>query len=107
MVNIQIIVGRLGRDPEFNKTPSGKSVCTLYIATNNSRKKDAEPEWHRVICWAGMADYAKRKLKKGSLVFVEGSTETQEYKDKQSGEMRKQKEVIASDLKGLYNLKND
>src|SRR5690606_1951060 len=60
-VNLVILTGRLGRDPESRTTQSGTTVCTLSVATDE-REKDRDgnwvkrPEWHRVVCFGKVAE---------------------------------------------------
>ena len=71
------LIGNLGKDPELRATPSGKSVCTLSVATTESYKNSSgewqdNTEWHRVVLWERLADVAAQYLKTGSKVFIEG-----------------------------------
>lgn len=82
------LIGNLGQDPELRNTPQGVSVCTLKIATSESYKdknsgewKDVT-EWHKVVLWENLAEYAAKSLKKGSKVFTEGKLKSRSYEDK-------------------------
>jgi len=55
-------------------------------------------EWHNVEAWTYLAERVERDLKKGSPVYVEGATETQHWKDKETGQDRSQKVIKAADL---------
>lgn len=84
-VNKVIIVGNLGRDPESRTFPSGDQVCNVTIATTDKWKdkqsgemKEAT-EWHRVTFNGRLAEIAAQYLRKGSLVYVEGSLRTRKY----------------------------
>lgn len=74
-MNKVILCGRLGQDPELRRTPQGKSVCTLSLAT----KKQDKAEWHKVVLWEKNAENAEKYLKKGSQIIVEGRLEYQEW----------------------------
>lgn len=82
------LIGNLGQDPELRSTPQGVSVCTLRIATSESYKDKnsgewkENTEWHRVVLWENLAEYAAKSLKKGSKVFTEGKLKTRSYEDK-------------------------
>lgn len=82
------LIGNLGQDPELRSTPQGVSVCTLRIATSESYKDKNSgewkevTEWHRVVLWENLAEYAAKSLKKGSKVFTEGKLKSRSYDDK-------------------------
>ena len=83
-LNVVHIIGNLGDAPELKKTQTGRSVCTLSIATNRKWKDDAgkeqeEVQWNRVVVWGVQAENAARYLKKGSSVFVAGRLATRKY----------------------------
>lgn len=87
-VNKAIIIGHLGHDPEVRYMPSGDAVATLSVATTEAWKdkttgeKKEATEWHRVSFFGRLAEIAGQYLKKGSLVYVEGSLRTHKWQDK-------------------------
>lgn len=102
-VNKVILVGNLGKDPELRSTPNGKSVCTFSIATSEryldkvtNEWKDIT-EWHNIVIWERLADYAAQRLKKGSKVYIEGSLKHRSYEGK-DGVTRYITEVNAREL---------
>jgi single-strand DNA-binding protein len=98
-INKAIILGNLGQDPDLNYTASGTPVCTLSVATNESRtdaagnRKEAS-QWHRVIVWNKQAENCAKYLAKGRTVYVEGRIQTRSWQDKH-GQKRYSTEVIA------------
>lgn len=87
-VNRAIIIGNLGRDPEFRSMPSGDGIANLSIATTDKWKdkqtgelREAS-EWHRVVCMGRLAEIADQYLRKGSQVYIEGSIHTRKWTDK-------------------------
>jgi single-strand DNA-binding protein len=86
-VNKVILLGRLGADPEMRAMPDGTYVCNFSIATPSVSTKSGErkeyTEWHKVKAFNKAADVAGEYLKKGSLVFVEGSLRTRKWQDKE------------------------
>lgn len=103
-VNLVIIVGYLGQDPEIRYTQNGKAVANLSVATTETWKdkgsgeKHEKTEWHRVILWGRQAEVAGEYLKKGSQVFIRGRNETRKWQDK-DGKDRYTTEVQASEMK--------
>ena len=101
-VNKVILVGNLGRDPETRVTSGQVSVANFSIATNE-RRKDASgnwadhTEWHRVVCFGKLAEFATNYLKKGKQVYVEGRLRTNKWQDK-DGNDRYTTEIIAASV---------
>ncbi len=88
MLNKVQIIGRLGKDPEIRYTQSGSPVCSLSVATDESYtgqdgNKVDRVEWHKISCFQRQAENCANFLKKGSLVYVEGSLATRKYQDQQ------------------------
>ena len=100
--NKATILGNLGADPEVRTTSGGTKVATLSVATSR-QWKDAEgadqekTEWHRIICWEGLADICEKYLKKGDQVFIEGPIEYQKWEDKE-GTTRYSTEIRGREL---------
>lgn len=105
-VNKAIVVGHLGNDPEVRNLPSGASVCSMSVATTEKWKDKATgeakeaTEWHRISLFGRLAEIAAEYLRKGSLVYIEGSLRTRKWQDKQ-GNDRYSTEIVANELQML------
>jgi len=88
-VNKVIIVGHCGRDPEMRSFPSGDQIANVTVATSE-KWKDKQTgemreatEWNRIVFPGKLAEIAGQYLRKGSLVYVEGSLKTRKWTDKE------------------------
>ena len=86
-VNKVMLVGHIGNKPEGRYTPSGTSTASFSLATNESwidseKEKKERTEWHNIVAWNKLADFATEYLQKGQLIFIEGKLQTRTYKDK-------------------------
>ena len=105
-VNIAIIVGTLGNDPELKQLPSGDSVANISVATNESWKdkntgeRIEKTEWHRIVVFGKLAEICGQYLKKGSQVYFEGKVQTRKWQD-QNGQDRYSTEILASEMQML------
>ncbi|MGH9451033.1 MAG: single-stranded DNA-binding protein [Terriglobia bacterium] len=76
-VNKEILVGRLGADPELKCGASGAPMCRFSVATNETFKdKTGEPqkrtEWHSVACFGKLAEICGEYLTKSKLASLKG-----------------------------------
>ena len=104
-LNKVVLIGRLGAKPEGRYTKEGKSVSSFSLATNESwnssdGKNTEHTEWHNVVVWGKMADFATEYLKKGQLVHVEGILRSRQWADKE-GVSHKVVEIICSNIIAL------
>jgi single-strand DNA-binding protein len=105
-VNLVMLVGNLGADPEVRSLPDGNTVCNIRMATTDSWKdkatgeKKEATEWHRVVLYRKLGEVAGRYLKKGSSVYIEGRLRTRKWQD-QNGQERYTTEIEASEMKML------
>lgn len=106
MYNRHIIVGRLGKDPETKQLNDGNTVVNFSVATTeswkdkNSGEKHEKTTWHNVVAYRKLAEIISQYLKKGSLVLIEGKSETRKWQDK-DGHDRYTTEITASEMKML------
>jgi single-strand DNA-binding protein len=105
-VNRVILIGRLGKDPEIRSTPGGTSVAKFSIATDErftdrSGEKQERTEWHNIAAWGKLGEICGQYLKKGKLVYIEGSIRTDSWDDKETGQKRERKEIVARDMQML------
>jgi len=106
MINKVILVGRLGKDPEIRSTPGGNTVAKFTIATDErftdkSGEKQERTEWHNIVAWGKLAEICGQYLRKGKLVYIEGSIRTDSWEDKESGQKRYRTEIVANTMKML------
>jgi len=105
-VNKAIILGNIGKDPEFRYTASGEAMCNITVATSENWKDKATgekkelTEWHRISFFGKLAEIAGQYLKKGSQVYVEGSIRTRKWTDKE-GQERYTTEIRGDEMKML------
>lgn len=103
-VNMVILVGNLGRDPELRYTPSGQPVASFSLATTESWAKDGakqeRTEWHRIVVWGKLGELCTEHLAKGRQVYLQGKIQSRKYQDK-DGQERTVSEIIAFQVQFL------
>lgn len=100
MVNSVVIMGRLTYDPELRTTPNGVSVIRFQVACDRNYQKSGEErkaDFIDVTAWRQTAEFISRYFRKGSMIAVEGSIQTENYTDK-DGNKRKQVQVVANNV---------
>ena len=93
-VNKVILVGRVGNKPELKFTPSGNSICTFSMATNETwldleNNKKEHTEWHNIVGWNKIADFTHEHIVKGQLIYIEGRIHAQVWVDKNNIRQKK------------------
>jgi single-strand DNA-binding protein len=106
MINKVILVGRLGKDPEIRSTPGGNTVAKFTVATDEkftdrSGEKQERTEWHNIAAWGKLGEICGQYLRKGKLVYIEGSIRTESWDDKESGQKKYRTEIVANTMKML------
>jgi single-strand DNA-binding protein len=81
-VNKAILIGNCGSDPETKEFDRG-SLTVLSLATNETYLKDGhkvtDTEWHRLVFYGKLSDVARKYLKKGDMIYVEGKIRTRSW----------------------------
>ena len=104
MVNKVILVGNLAAEPDVKATPKGTYVANLRLATHTYVGKDEEgkakeeTEFHRLVAFGKLAEFAGQYLHKGRAVYAEGRLRTSSWEDT-AGQKRFRTEVILDELK--------
>lgn len=103
-VNMVVLVGNLGNDPEVKYTQGGMAITTLSLATTSVRKdRDGnqieKTEWHRVKLFGKLGEIAGEYLKKGRQVYIQGRIE---YSTSGEGDSKKYfTDIIADEMQML------
>ena len=95
---VTYLIGRLGQDPNMRITSAGQAVTRLSLATDRpSRPGETGTDWHQIVCWDQLAEFAGQHLTRGRLVFVAGriSYRTWEGRD---GQRRRSAEIVATEI---------
>lgn len=102
-MNKVILIGNLTKDPEFQTTTSGISVCRFTVAVQRkfaNAEGEKEADFINVVTWRGLADNCHKYLAKGRKCAVVGQLQTRSY-DAQDGSKRYVTEVIAEEVEFL------
>ena len=106
MINKVILVGRLGKDPEIRSTPGGTTVAKFSLATDEkftdkSGEKQDRTEWHNIVAFGKLAEICGQYLRKGKLVYIDGSIHYDSWDDKETGQKKYRTEITAATMKML------
>lgn len=102
-MNKVILIGNLTRDPEFQTTNSGVSVCRFSIAVRRNfptPEGEYEADFFNVTAWRGLADNCHTYLAKGRKACVSGRLQNRTY-EAQDGTNRTVTDVIAEEVEFL------
>jgi single-strand DNA-binding protein len=92
------LVGRVRHDAEVRYLPDGQARTRFSLATDRPARAGAEAQedWHQVVCWGPLAEFACEHLTKGRLVCVVGRIAYRSYD--RDGQTHHVAEVIAHDV---------
>jgi single-strand DNA-binding protein len=84
------LIGYLGKNPEAKTAKQSQRKYTVFSLATKRAWKGADEEWHsktewhRIIAWNGLGEYAAAKLKKGDHIYIEGTLVSSVYEKKVS-----------------------
>jgi len=105
-LNVCSFTGRAGRDPETRYFESGSMVAEFSIAIDGW-KRDSNPLWLNLKIWGKTAQIAGDYIKKGSMIAVSGSLESETWTDKASGEEKSKIVLNVKELTLLGSKRDD
>ena len=86
-MNVIIITGRLGKDPELKTAANGNEYLNFNVAVDRKMKKGEEKktDWFRCVAFGKLAVFICTYFKKGNGIEIVGRMENDPYKDKETG----------------------
>ena len=106
-VNKVILIGNVGADPEVRYLDRGVAIANFNLATTergytmqNGTQVPDVTEWHSIVLWRNLAEWAQQNLKKSMKVYVEGKLKTRAWE--KDGQVRRKTEVIAENIQILH-----
>lgn len=112
-INKVLLIGRLGKDPEFSTTKGGKSVTNFSIATSEvwinktTGKKEENTDWHNIRVLGKRADLCRDYLNKGSRVYIEGRLITDSWEDHETGKKNYFTYILVNQVRFLDSKKDE
>lgn len=101
MLNSVTLMGRLTRDPELRRTPSGAAVTSFTLAVDrdftNSTTGEKETDFIDIVAWRNTAEFVGKYFTKGRMAVVQGRLQIRTWTDK-DGNKRKAAEVVADNV---------
>lgn len=97
-----MIIGNVTRDPEVRTTPTGQTVCSFGIATNQQwtdaqGQKQQRTEFHNIVAWGKLAEICGQYLGKGRKTYIEGRLQTREW-EAPDGQKRNRTEIVVDNM---------
>lgn len=108
-VNRATLLGNVTHDPEVHVTKSGRPLVTLGLATNRSWRDTQgelkkEAEFHNLVCFGPLAEFAGKSVAKGSPLYIEGRLRTGHWETPE-GKNASRTEIIADRIVLLSSTK--
>ena len=106
-VNKVIVIGNVGSDPEVRYLDRGVAIANFNLATTergytmqNGTQVPDKTDWHAIVLWRNLAEWAERYVRKGMKLYIEGKLQTRTWE--REGQIRRKTEVIAENVQILY-----
>ena len=111
-VNKIILLGNVGGNPDCRSFNNGEMFAMFSLATtetwrdSNTGEIREKTEWHRCVCYRGLAGVVQQYVHKGSKLFIEGKLQNRKWTD-QNGIERYSTEIIIENLQLLDQRPNN
>lgn len=109
-INMVILLGNVGRDPEIRRTDSGASIANFSVALSEKWKDKQtgeakeKTEWAKVVVFGdSLVSVVERFVQKGSQIHVIGKMQTRKWTDN-AGAEKYTTEVVVSGFDGKITL---
>lgn len=83
-MNVVILSGRLGKDPEIRYSKEGKSIATFSVAIKGYGGKT---DWIPCVAFGKTAETIEKYFHRGSRIEIEGAWATGSYESKTGGKV--------------------
>ena len=106
-VNKVILIGNVGSDPDVRYLDRGVAIANFNLATTergytmqNGTQVPDKTDWHSIVLWRNLAEWAERNIRKSMKLYVEGKLQSRTWE--KDGQRRSKTEVIAENIQILY-----
>lgn len=106
-VNKAILIGNVGSEPEVRYLDRGVCIVNFNLATTergytmqNGVQVPDKTDWHNIVLFRNLAEWAERYIRKGMKIYVEGKIQTRSWE--KEGQMRHKTEIVGENIQILY-----
>ena len=106
-VNKVILIGNVGKDPQVRYLDRGAAIANFSLATTergytmqNGNQIPDRTEWHSIVLWRNLAEWAEKYIRKGMKIYVEGKLQTRTIE--REGARFQRTEIVAENIQVLY-----
>ena len=101
-VNKVILLGRAGKDPSVHILRTG-TIVNLSLATSERYKDNHgewqdRTEWHNLVGYQRIGEILRDYVRKGSLLYIEGTLRTRSWDDRETGQRRYRTEIVVTEI---------
>lgn len=99
-MNKVILMGRLTRDVELNKTSNEVAYCKFSVAVNRKfadANGNKQTDFINCVAWRNNAEFVNKYFKKGSQMLISGSIQTTSY-EANDGTKKQTTEVLIEEI---------
>jgi single-strand DNA-binding protein len=108
-LNRYAFIGNLTKAPELRFQPTGEkqALCILNVAINRDSRDESGERTSRTVyvndieVWGPPGEACAHFLTQGSMVFVEGRMDVDQWQDRRSGARRSRMKVVAENVQFL------
>ena len=93
-MNVCILSGNLGADPEEFYSSEGNPVVTFNLAFKSSKDKTG---WIKIVCFNRLAETATKYLHKGAKICISGTLDQNKW-ETDEGQTRTNFQLIAHNI---------
>ena len=101
-MNVVMMRGNVGQDPEVRETRGGKLVANIRLAmsqkfVDGEGEERERTDWVTVVAWGGLAELVRDRVNSGTELFVRGELRARSW-ETDDGAKRTVLEVNAAEL---------
>lgn len=109
-INKVMLLGRVGKDPEFFKKNNGEEIGKIRLATSkytfnkDTQEYTPKTEWHNIVVYSQMLiKIVRERVKKGTKIYVEGTIKSTEFTAK-DGTKQKSIDIEIPNFEGTLKI---
>ena len=95
-LNVVVLSGRLGNDPNLRSTSGGTSVCGFNLAVDRGYGDKKKTVWISVEAWGKTAEAVSRLVQKGKRIQVTGELDQESWE--KDGNKHTRMKVVANKI---------